>query len=528
MDILIGVGGTGAKIVEAVIQLASTGIGPREMQVGFVDQDKSGGNLTHAQMVLNNYINARKSWRDAESTHRVDGDAECPIFATDLKILGDSDGKWVPADKDGSTLSNILGPMNADQYLFDALFGTGEGEEHEEQNMVLDRGYRGRPHVGAAAITARASDGGSFWDTITDTIKGTGEGQHVRILLAGSVFGGTGAAGFPTIARIIRQHLDEANISKNVEIGGALMLPYFGFPDPSDDQNQNVARAHEQLLQARGALRHYQRMLTEQRIFNQLYLVGWDPFFRLDYHQDGGGDQLNPALLPEMLAATAAASFFTKERLPDSDDIQEIQISARKDKPQINWPDIPAIGDGGSRELHGKIAQYLRFAAAFKFWYSNFADEDSRKGVTKQKWYKVQQLDEIDWLKDSPTTALSHLNASLDDFLIWCQAIESYARRDPSFSFNLWNVDALVGPVDFENPNNLPEAEKFLTAQEYKIVFDRIAQKFDQGEKAMPNTANMASNLSDDTLVLEGDHRQMAHMIVALYAYSSVHEISDD
>ena len=45
------------------------------------------------------------------------------------------------------------------------------------------------------------------------------------------MFGGTGAAGFPSIARLLREIIKK-NITDGVKIGGALMLPYFSFLNP--------------------------------------------------------------------------------------------------------------------------------------------------------------------------------------------------------------------------------------------------------------------------------------------------------
>src|SRR4051794_26873422 len=51
-NFLIGIGGTGARCVEAVLHLCAAGLGPEDLWVGFIDQDADNGNLTDAKDLL--------------------------------------------------------------------------------------------------------------------------------------------------------------------------------------------------------------------------------------------------------------------------------------------------------------------------------------------------------------------------------------------------------------------------------------------------------------------------------------------
>ncbi len=382
MDIIIGIGGTGAKVVEAVLNLAAMGIGPNTLKVGFVDQDASNGNLNRAITVFENYRDARRFWRDG-APHQIDGTADCQLLKTNVQPIHGNDGRWIPEIAAGATLSRIFGDMGSDKFLFDALFESGDDEEFEEQDLDLARGYRARPNIGAAAMTLRSLDeNDAFWTAITAAIQDANAGD-VRIMLAGSIFGGTGAAGFPTIARLITNRLQRAGITKRVKIGGILMQPYFWFPDPGNGDEPNVARAHEQKMQAKGALEHYARLLGPhgEDLFDHLYLVGWNRPFRIDRHNSGLGAQRNPALFPEFLAATAAMRFFATQWDADAPATQEILESARAEDHLFEWPEIPPIWDqpDSKQALHQQIGQFLRFATAFKFWKPQISDDRQRR-----------------------------------------------------------------------------------------------------------------------------------------------------
>lgn len=533
MNIIIGVGGTGAKVVEAVQHLAMMGLGPNTLSVGFVDQDESNGNLTRARTVFDAYRKARASWRDG-SSHRIDNGKECPLLKTSLSPLGGEAGLWIPDAQPNSTLARVFGPMNEDQFLFDALFDPSEDPDFAEQHLDLSQGYRGRPHIGAAAMTLRAEARNRFWDAITEAIGSAGQQGTVRILIAGSVFGGTGAAGFPTIARLVRNRLKDAGIERNVEIGGVLMLPYFRFPDPAEGQDQNVARANEQQAQARGALLHYDHMLGDggneagEHIFDQLTLVGWSPPFDIKVHSKGTGTQRNPALLPELFAACAAMHFFRTGALDNGDADQMIAVSARRDEKSVSWSDIPSVTKSASEQrfLQESMARFLRFAAAFKYWKPQISDPNKRKGLQRDPWYKTQGLDAIAWQDDSPAQALDDLENVVNMALGWCAAIDAYARADADNRFGLWNVgEPLVERIAFDKIDEDPRVTQALTDDQFKRTFNTIAMKYSDIDEDMPNEAKLADYLTKHTP--KEQHEKMGRFIAALYKFSDVHPMDD-
>ncbi|MEO0642874.1 MAG: tubulin-like doman-containing protein [Pseudomonadota bacterium] len=527
MNIVIGVGGTGAKVVEATIHLALMGIGPREMKVGFVDQDESNGNLNRARQVFESYVSARQSWRGDTAVHRIDGTGECPLLKTDIQPLGGDTGLWIPDSRDNATLASTFGPMGVDRHLFDALFETGGSEETEEQKLPLENGYRGRPHVGATVMSALADETDRFWEALIETIKSADMVGRVRIVLAGSVFGGTGAAGFPTIARIIRQKLRDANIDRNIEVGGVLMLPYFGFPDPNDEQDQNVARANQQLVQSRGALRHYFELLKGPTLFDQLYLIGDFPFSMIDHHSKGSGDQRNPALFPELLGASSTAAFFNRDT-PEDPVPNEVRVAARKEARALGWHDLPAIeagnDDAAQRKMHEAVSQFLRFAVALKYWKTLFSTSKARDRYQGRPWYRRQELDDIDWETASPSTALEALQRSVDHALRWCRMIEAYATRDQESTFELWRIPGtLVSPVLFEQPNQDPAVSEELSGGDYQDAYEVVARKYMRNDDDMPDDAALAEYLTEWDL--EQEHALMGRMVAALYHFSQVRHI---
>lgn len=88
-----------------------------------------------------------------------------------------------------------------------------------ERKTPLDVGFRGHPSIGAAVLT-RTIPTCALWTNLTAKIKvEIGAGKTVKICIAGSIFGGTGAAGIPTIARLLRNAFQN-----QISIGGVFSL----------------------------------------------------------------------------------------------------------------------------------------------------------------------------------------------------------------------------------------------------------------------------------------------------------------
>lgn len=459
LNILVGIGGTGAKVVEAVLHGCAAGLGPEELTVGLIDQDKSNGNVSRARETLSALVEARSNWRREAGEHYLTGSS---LLSTALshpdRII------WTPHPDQNTTLVNALGHLGEDEPLLHLLFKP----DHTEQRMDLGIGYQGKAHVGSAAITAAIDKTDeTFWRTLFDTIAAAKSGTTVRVVLAGSVFGGTGAAGFPTVARLIRRHVGE---DKNFHLGGVLMLPYFRFDPP--EEGSTVARSEDLLPQTRGALRYYHNL--REHVFDDLFVVGWDKYFELGYHRPGTGEQRNPALVPELIASLAAFRFYN----PDYDPTSQIHISSRRDADSLAWGDLPSPVESDSTLPYRALGQQLRFAAAWKHWWPILSKEagEWQDQYQHYAWYRRFGLAVLDHKGAQLRQAVTSMNAYIDDLIEWAATIQAYAQRS-NLQFNLWDVqDLLAGPVQFTNPTHPVTVKQRLSAAEYGDVSRKVIQ----------------------------------------------------
>lgn len=457
LNIILGIGGTGAKVVEAVLHACAAGLGPENLHVAFIDQDRSNGNVSRSLETLTRVAEARGHWRRQGQPHFI---ADTDLLRTEVVPIGE--GLWIPHREQKANLRDILGDLGEDEHLFDLLFA-----RDTEQTMELDEGYRGRAHIGSTAISsAVARENDSFWSAIFDLLRQAAGGEPVRLMLAGSVFGGTGASGFPTIARLVRRFLARENIGINVSLGGVLMLPYFKF-DPPEDEAANVARSEDLLPQTRGALRYYDALFSREEVFDELMMVGWDTSFNLGYHRHGTGDQRNPALLPEFIASLGACRFFDPEHQPQ----QGVLATAREHVGSFSWSDVPPLG-GRSDHVYQRIGKQIRFAAAWKFWAPVIGRQPAtwRPAYARHAWFRRFGLAAIDYDRAPPTEAIQAVTRYVDKFIEWAATMQVYAPRG-DLRFDLWDLQNLLSaPADYSNPQQPVRVKAALDENEFGVA----------------------------------------------------------
>lgn len=466
INILIGIGGTGAKIVESALYLLSTGVGPQDgVTIGIVDQDNANGNvvrtenlLTLLQAVRSDFSAPRKNVIDWKSSAQNGGTC---LFSIDVKPLFATGAHWRPAPDNKPNLRHILQHQDmpeAEKILFDMMFrGEAAGDADKEQTMDLAEGYRGRAHVGAAALVSAINhDQPEFMAALLELLQMSNTGQDVRIFMAGSLFGGTGAAGFPTIARMLHKlrtpapgsAATDAKIKADkIKIGGALMLPYFSFAPPPDAQ-ANVIAAAQLLPQARVAVEFYQNLQQQEKVFDRLYVSGWDKMFDMGYHEPGAAEQRNPALIPELVAALAAMDFFTL----DSDKVKtdKPMVAARRDEHTFGWDDLPAH-DALKNSLYEKLGGALRFALWWRYRVEPAVDDRHIWGAIKVGWLSKLAKD-IEWQNETPE-ARKNLRVYCESILTWASSARLFSDG-VIHEFALWNGERLLSKADRKDPTD--------------------------------------------------------------------------
>ena len=379
-NFIIGIGGTGAKCLEHLLHCCSAGLGPKNLWAGMVDQDEANGNVSRTKILLSKYMNLRNSLRN-ESGHDLAKDSN--LFKTN--ITANNDAVWLPLKGADPTLEEVihyelLKPEV--KGLMDCLYNP------DEMKQNLSEGFRARPNIGAAAMLATtANEDDPFWSQIYKAIDAARGGEEVRVFIISSIFGGTGASGFPNIARRIKQIQKEKNVTSNFHLGGALMLPYFNYEVPEENmEGELFAKPEEFLDQTKGALQYYAKLFEYDKIFDQVYVTGWDPLAKLPNFKMGGNLQNNPPLFPELYGALGALKFFSEDN--KINDTQEIFHIGKNESNDILWSDIPNV----SSNLNSKdsLSKLIRFAFSYNWMYGP---------ALIGSWSKIKKYENENWFK---------------------------------------------------------------------------------------------------------------------------------
>lgn len=292
----------------------------------FIDADETNGNLERARSSLSTYDNCTKLVGDNNQKYGW------------LKPKIESYDVWSPF-KNVSANKNLAAFFNYNSLkqnnsplgnLFDVLYSK------EERQAELDVGFRGRPAIGSAVIGQVDLDDleQEPWGRCIRQIKSDAStGKPTKVFLCGSIFGGTGASGLPTIGRLLANKLQEEKVTK-VQIGCLFVLPYFGFASPGGNGNNQVyARSEQFLLNTEAALRYY---VNQAQQFDSVYLLGNQNFTEVPF-SIGKQTQRNDPHFIELYAALAARQFLLDSAEPS----RTVLLASRKNSGRLVWSDLP-------------------------------------------------------------------------------------------------------------------------------------------------------------------------------------------
>jgi hypothetical protein len=509
-NILLGVGGTGAKVVEAALVLLAAGLGPRTVHVGLVDQDSTNGNVTRARRFLSDYGEFRRLWSEGAS-NKIDwaGEGGPALGKTAILPLFEKPQPsplWCPSLTEGS-LKAILGENLSDEqrHLFNLLFMEGK----EEQDLPLEQGYRGRAHVGSAALVASLlADDCALIARLKELMESAGQ-QSVNIFIVGSAFGGTGASGFPTLARHLNNMRKTLQNRERIAIAGLLMLPYFEFRNPEDEDTVSVVTSNELLPKAQLALEYYENLFKHEEVFDRFFVAGWRPtLFKLDYHAAGSDKQTNPALLPELVAATSVCEFFARPETEKSEGGEAgskvpVMTSAREAIP-IRWRDLPP-----GLLLRKRVGQLLRFAVYWRYHAKGLLTKKS--WVPGRKTWAQELAGDVD-IGESEDQ-LHSLDRLLDDILAWAATVEKTGER--YWVNGPWSLEALKAPGHVETPTEPIALGERFPEPHLLNAFDRLI-KVDGGDPE-PRQGAAVHDYLVRAQPSPGEHRGIGRAIAAAF-----------
>ncbi len=298
---VFGIGGTGSRVIKSLTMLLASGVKSNyDIVPIIIDPDNTAGDLNRTAQILRNYQNVR---------NKIAGDTPCDFFKTPIQTLNDV---MVDSGKGGAAINGFKFELDgvannkfrdfigyntlddSNRSLIELLFS-----EHN-LNASLEVGFKGNPNIGSVVLN-------QFTKSQAYKDFATSFQPNDRIFIISSIFGGTGAAGFPLILKNIRQGIVEGNTFANLQnarIGAVTVMPYFKV---KQDENSEID-SHNFITKTKAALNYYATNVTGNNSINSLYYIG-DTTTNSYENQEGGNKQKNDAHFVEVASALSIIDF---------------------------------------------------------------------------------------------------------------------------------------------------------------------------------------------------------------------------
>ncbi len=298
--IFVSVGGTGLKVLESLIHLASSGNGPKQIIPIIIDQDSENGNKKRAVNVIKTYMKMRRKIKEIDKGN---------IFFDPNIELDDVNNLepyfFIPEDIRNNFQSavNYMRMNDIEKKMLDSLFTS------EQMTGKLDHGFKKRAFLGSILmnkmlINQSKLDYTAGLNKIVDQFKKLPKDQ-LHVVICGSIFGGTGASGIVKIGGFFKKNLPDHHVK------AIMLLPYFKVSTDWEDgdADKGLINSNNDMISSKIVLSMYKDEIRKN--FDSVYFLGTTlPNDKVsDIAYTGGDKQENKEHIFELLSAIGAAEY---------------------------------------------------------------------------------------------------------------------------------------------------------------------------------------------------------------------------
>lgn len=295
---LFCIGGTGARVLRSLTMLLASGVklpkGDNIVPI-ILDYDLKNADLEQAKMLLGMYEklhNVAKYEADEEGFFRASIDIR-PYSIVDIK--NDSGKETFKKFLDYPTLKAVA-PASA--LLVEALYDDSiQDNPCTELNLEMSKGFKGNPNIGSVVFNDYFKNSSYGYDQFVANF-----GPDDRVFMVGSIFGGTGSSGLPSLVKKFRREASSMNL-QNAAMGACVVLPYFDVASKDTSAINSLTFNSK----AKAALTYYKSEINNK--LNEIYYLGCSKKKEAYDNFEGGAEQKNNAHLIEILAAMSVVEF---------------------------------------------------------------------------------------------------------------------------------------------------------------------------------------------------------------------------
>jgi hypothetical protein len=416
---VFGIGGTGSRVLKALTMLLASGVkcGTDTVVPVIIDPDVAAADLTRTVETMKKYMAIREklAFDSGRQNRFFKTGIQQSVQNFCLPLQNVSDVKF----------SDYMGVSTMDKNnraLVNMLFS----KDNLESDMRV--GFKGNPNIGSVVLNQFA--GSQEFREFSNSFQ-----QGDKVFIISSIFGGTGASGFPLLLKTLRSNnrLPNFNLIQTAPIGAVAVLPYFGV---KQDDGSKIDSATF-ISKTKSALSYYERNISRNKSIDALYYVADDDRNMYENHE-GGQEQQNMAHVVELISALAILDFLALDipaHHPDQPAPHK-EFGIAGDSREIIWGDM---GTESQKLLKKPLTRFLLFAKYMK---------EVRVGERlSQSWTRDRKLDRAFF--DSPF--IKDVTSLQDDFLQWLKEMGENKRGFSPFELkedkrNLFGLVKGVSP----------------------------------------------------------------------------------
>ncbi len=380
---VFGIGGTGARVLKSLTMLLAAGVDCSVNTIVpiIVDRDTSNKDLSRTKLLIEDY-NVVNKIAETKGKNK--------FFKTKIELLN---GELCLQLKDNTQkFKDFIGKnasMSLENHaLVDMLFSK------ETLELDMTEGFQGNPNIGSVVLN-QFDDNDTFKAFANDFKDGD------KIFIISSIFGGTGASGFPLLRKTLQtpnvrgtdgQELPNWGLVNKAKIGSISVLPYFIVGSPTDD---SLVNSDTFIDKSRAALSYYK---TEDKKLDTFFYIS-DKLTTTFTHHKGGNLQKNDAHFVELAAAMAILDFVNPDKVSknihrnkdnkiDSTTYKEFGISANLS--EFNFNDIT---DDTKNLIINSLSRFLLFAKYMGYTVV-------KKTINNEEKLVVERVDKNDVFKN--------------------------------------------------------------------------------------------------------------------------------
>jgi hypothetical protein len=440
---VFAIGGTGSRVLRSLTMMLAAGTKlpePFDTVVPIIiDPDSANGDMNRTTDLLLKYQQIKKAIGPTlEGDNFFNANIETLSSLVDQNSIASKNNFIFDiAGTSNTTFDQFLGYQSldrADKALIDLLYT--EGELNSDMNV----GFKGKPNIGSIVLN--------------QIIHNTGYGQFAQkfqqgdaIFIISSIFGGTGAAGFPLLLKNLRTNdpnVPGSNLISNSVIGAISYLPYFQITPPEEKEKQTI-ESSTFFSKAQAALYYYQHAIFGNNNLNAFYFTSDNS--QNDYkHNDGKAEQQNNAHFLELAGGLAIIDFLNDVPQLATQNTKAVGTITSKEFGVIDGSrtlDFNKLGTASLKELRLHLSKFaLKELFLRKALHQNL---DSQTRWANEPYFTKPSFFEKDFFQ-------RQLNPFMNSYKLWLSELEN---NDVAF-------------VPFHDPKDVDTLLNFIKGNEVK------------------------------------------------------------